>query len=75
MSVQDFLGNEIKVGDEIVYPVHRGSDLYLRKMRVEAIDGQALLGRSQSDPRQRRIRIKNLHTVIVVKNAPVRSEM
>lgn len=34
MTYNDFRGVEIKVGDSIVYPVRRGSDLHLKSGKV-----------------------------------------
>lgn len=33
----DFLGKPIKTGDLICYPVRRGSEMYLRKLRLHTI--------------------------------------
>jgi len=33
----DFLGCPIEKGDIIVYPVRRGSEMYLRKMKIHTV--------------------------------------
>ena len=37
LTPRDFLGREINVGNMIVYPVRRGSSMWLNKIRVTAI--------------------------------------
>lgn len=63
----DFLGKPITVGSRVVYPVRRGSKLWLNKMDVDLIDessGEAvLIGKSNTG---RPNRVKNLTNVIVV---------
>lgn len=40
----DFLGCPIEEGDMVVYPVRRGSELYLRKMQILAIKKTLTVG-------------------------------
>jgi len=37
-NVLDFTGNPIEAGDVIAYPVRRGSDMWLRTLRVSHIE-------------------------------------
>jgi hypothetical protein len=59
----DFLGREIKPGDLLVYPVRRGSAMWLNRLSVT----QALQGSVTGfSPEGRRITIKNLDNSVVV---------
>jgi len=59
----DFLGREIKAGDLVVYPVRRGSRMWLNKLTVTQALDDTLMGFS---PEGRRIKITNLDNVVVV---------
>ncbi len=65
--VTDFVGREIKAGDTIVYPVRRGSDMWLKKLVVQQIvdspSGSVVSGMNDVG---RRISLKNLNNCIVV---------
>ncbi len=61
--MRDFMGREIKAGDTIVYPVRRGSRMWLNKLNVTMVEGEALKGYS---PEGRLTTIKNLKNVVVV---------
>ena len=63
----DFLGHPITASDLIVYPVRRGSDMWLNKLRVDAIRdtprGKTISGTNESG---RRITVRNLINCVVV---------
>lgn len=42
--MRDFLGREIKVGDELVYPVRRRSSMWLRKITVTDLGNGTVSG-------------------------------
>lgn len=67
MSATDYLGKPVKAGDRIVYPVRRGSKLWLNKMDVTKVDESGsqpvLHGKSNTG---RPVEIKNITNVIVV---------
>jgi hypothetical protein len=69
----DFLGREIKAGDTIVYPVRRGSSMWLNRLLVTQVasdgvdrDGQPLLHVAGTNSFGRRITVKNLTNCVVV---------
>jgi len=67
VSAQDFLGNEIKVTDTIAYPVRRGSEMWMKKLVVDAVrntgNGVRVTGRNDSgNP----VSIQNVHNCVVV---------
>ncbi len=37
VTALDYLGNQIKAKDTIVYPVRRGSNMWLKKLVVQAV--------------------------------------
>lgn len=65
----DYLGNEIKVRDIIVYPVRRRSAMWMKKLTVDAIrdttNGVRVSGRNEAgNP----VSIQNIQNCIVVTN-------
>lgn len=58
----DFLGREIMAGDTIIYPVRRGSAMWLNKLRVTQVLPDSLTG---LNPDGRWVTVKNLGNVIV----------
>jgi len=42
--LKDYLGKAIKIGDKLVYPVRRGSDMYLRTLVVNAVTKESIHG-------------------------------
>lgn len=70
MEAVDRLGVQIKSGDKIVYPIRSGSQMWLNVAIVTGIeprgDKVALVAYNPEDPTQRRLNIRNLHTVAVV---------
>jgi hypothetical protein len=64
--VRDFVGQEIKSGMTVVYPVRRRSQMLLHALRVTMIEQGSEPKIIGYNGKGRRITIKNLHTVIVV---------
>jgi len=64
---KDFVGQEIGVGDTVVYAVRAGSDLWLDKIIVTQVHPTKIVGYKLNDTMQRRITIKNLHTCVVIR--------
>lgn len=66
-EVHDFLGKEIVAGCWIVYPVRKGSKLWMSKARVqkvEKVDDQATLYAVRGDGRQ--VEITKISNCVVV---------
>jgi hypothetical protein len=67
MTVFDFFGKQIKIGDTCVYPMRRRSRMWLQIIRVDGIeeteDGFLLTG---YDGNGRRTRTKNLSSCVIV---------
>ena len=67
----DYLGCLIEAGDTVAYPVRRGSDMYLKKMKVYAVQTTLtlkepiykLLGTNDSG---RQVAVENLDRTIVI---------
>jgi len=66
--VNDFLGREIKAGDLVVYPVRRGSSMWMSRMTVLSTEGGKLAG---NNPEGRRVSLTSLGNVVVVQPLPV----
>lgn len=66
---KDYMGREIKAGDTLVYPVRRGSSMWLNRLLVTQAIADAVTG---TNPDGRRITVKNLNTAVVVP-APIPS--
>lgn len=66
-TIVDFLGNTIRAGDTLVYPVRRKSQLYMNKIRVAELvqlrEGFAVTGYNDEG---RRVTVRNLHNTVVV---------
>ena len=62
----DFLGREIKAGDTVVYPVRRGSSMWLNKLTLAHADADGACGYNNAG---HRVFIKNLKNVVVVSPA------
>ena len=73
MKPIDFLGRDIKTGDLVVYPVRRGSSMWLKRVMVTGIEtrgqGFTLIGYDPVATAQRRIHVCNLSNTIVVENS------
>ena len=65
-EARDFLDKSISAGDLLIYPVRRGSQMWLNKLRVEAVretaKGRAVSG---SNDAGRRVTVHNLQNCVV----------
>ena len=59
----DFLGSEIRAGDMLVYPVRRGSKMWLNKLTVTKAEIDVIHGIS---PTGRMVKLTNLKNTIIV---------
>ena len=59
----DFMGREIMAGNIIVYPVRRGSAMWMNKLNVQHVEDDKIVGYNNLG---RRITITNLQNVVVV---------
>lgn len=66
--VNDFMGREIVVGATIVYPVRRGSSMWMQKIKVTQVKPTAIGGYNGEG---RRITLHNIANVVVVEPLPV----
>jgi hypothetical protein len=72
LTPRDFLDREISVGDIIVYPVRRGSSMWLNKIKVTAIGSVHRQGRREYRPihgvneNGRRITLSKLERSVIV---------
>jgi hypothetical protein len=65
----DFMGQRITMGDVIVYPVRRGSDMALKKATVCEVPGQGCvvkMGIVALNPNGRRVNIQKPERCVVV---------
>jgi hypothetical protein len=66
--VLDFMGREITVGATVVYPVRRGSSMWMQKIKVTQVKPATLGGYNNEG---RRITLHNIANVVVVEPLPV----
>lgn len=64
--VTDFAGNEIKAGQTVVYPVRRGSQMWLSEITVNKVEAENILGVNKEG---RRVTVKNLKNVVIINRA------
>jgi len=64
---RDFLGRAIAAGNTVVYPVRRGSSMWLNKLAVTQVDDDHITGYNSDG---RRITVKNLNNCVVVEPLP-----
>jgi len=66
----DFMGREIKVGDTVIYPVRRGSRMWMQKIKVTQIvpGKEPQLGGFNGEGRK--ITLRTLANVTVVEPLP-----
>lgn len=68
MTVKDCVGREIKAGCTILYPVRRGSSMWLSRMQVQQVvsgeTGRAYVSGFNTDGR--RVYVRNLELAVVV---------
>lgn len=65
-KVFDSVGREIKAGCNIVYPVRRGSKMWLSRMQVQQVVPGTPAHVSGFNGDGRRVSVRNLESVIVV---------
>jgi hypothetical protein len=61
--VKDCIGREIKAGNLVVYPVRKGSKMWMSKMTVDSTEGGRLRG---TNPEGRLVQLANVSNVVVV---------
>ena len=59
----DFLGRTIAVGDTLVYPVRRGSKMWLNQITVTKAESDVIHG---TNPRGRMVKLTNLKNTVMV---------
>jgi hypothetical protein len=59
----DFTGRTIEAGHIVVYPVRRGSNMWLNKLNVQQVNSDSIVGYS---PIGKRLTIKNLKNVVII---------
>lgn len=60
----DFLGRTITVGDTLVYPVRRGSKMWLNRIIVTKAESDTIYGTSLQS---RMVKLTNLNNTVVVR--------
>lgn len=60
----DFLGRVIVTGDTLVYPVRRGSRMWLNRIEVTKVESDRVHGITDA---QRRVQLTNLKNTVVVR--------
>ena len=63
-EVTDFLGRIIEIDDVLVYPVRKGSKMWLSRFTVSKIESDAIHG---TNPAGRRVKLTNLANCVVVR--------
>ncbi len=69
MTVTDCVGREIKAGCSILYPVRRGSRMWMSRMQVQRVIPSARPYVSGFNSDGRRVNVRNLNMVVV--NVPL----
>ena len=60
----DFLGRFIEVDDTLIYPVRRGSRMWLNLITVSKVESNTIHG---ANPLGRRVKLTNLKNTVVVR--------
>ncbi len=68
---RDFIGRAIVAGNTVVYPVRRGSDMWLNRLNVTQVAEDHITGFNKDG---RRITVKNLANCVVVEPLPVEAD-
>ena len=63
----DYMGRTIEAGHVVVYPVRRGSDMWLNKLSVAQVEENRISGYNNLG---RRLTITNLKNVVIVGGKP-----
>lgn len=69
--VNDFIGRPITSGATVVYPVRRGSDMWMQRITVTQVIGGVKPSLGGFNGEGRRITIHNIKNVVVVEPLPV----
>ena len=64
----DFLGHTIAVGNTLIYPVRRGSKMWLNRIVVTKAESDTIHGTS---PQGRMVKLTNLKNTIVIRPGEV----
>jgi hypothetical protein len=67
----DFIGREIKVGDTVIYPVRRGSKMWMQKIKVTQLVPGTTPTLGGFNGEGRKITLHNLENVTVVEPLPL----
>lgn len=67
--VTDYAGHEIKAGQTIVYPVRRGSAMWLSEIKVTLVNPGTAPTVSGFNSEGRRVTVKNLLNVVIITKA------
>ncbi len=67
--VNDYAGHEIKAGQTIVYPVRRGSAMWLSEIKVTLVVPGSAPSVAGFNSEGRRVTVKNLKNVIIISKA------
>lgn len=65
-KVVDLIGREITAGCSVVYPVRRGSDMWLKKIQVQQVTPGKVPEISGFNSEGRRVTIRNLKNCAVI---------
>jgi len=68
----DFLGRSIAVDDTLIYPVRRGSRMWLNRIVVSKVESDVIHG---ANPQGRRVQLTNLNNTIVVRPGKITPEI
>lgn len=68
--VLDFMGRAIVAGNTVIYPVRRGSDMWMQRIIVTKVNPGPSPSLGGNNPEGRRITIHNLKNVTVVEPLP-----
>jgi len=72
MNPIDILGRTIEVNDVLVYPVRKGSRMWLSRITVAKIESDAIHG---SNPDGRRVKLTNLTNTVVIRPGQITPEI
>lgn len=68
--VTDYAGHELKAGQTVVYPVRRGSAMWLSEITVTKVNGGGEPSIIGSNSEGRRVTVKNLKNVVIITKVP-----
>jgi len=68
----DYLGRKIQAGDILVYPVRRGSKMWLNRIAVTKVEADQIYGTGREG---RLVRLTNLNNTIVIRPGEITPEV